>query len=450
MTKIQAFLCCLLITFTSCKEKYLSDTDTDYKEIEKIQLQFLQTASLEVKPVTHEIVKKELEKSILFSKSIKSNLSSESADKAAELIKNINSTYFNGPLTTRYQNPLEYYVTYSRIVANIQKIANAEFPNATYTPKFGTYKSNMLNAERRGGENSYLLLMDSRFILFCQDMAEITFHYKQIDDLFDAQSLQSNIKAFYQYENAIDTSVNLRFQFLKMLLNYFNPKAIPPTKLKLSELQIKYSTYLATSMQWFILGHEYSHAIKKHQISFENSSELLNDTLTLKSWCNEIEADSLSQKILDYEIDSFDFEEYHEEYNFRRLGGLFYFTFLNIFEQTNSIINFHRVPVNLTQDEIKKMNLLFKRSLSFGDKLKVFSTLSPDIKKFDHPPTEYRLILIKKLCSSSFEEFKNYNENAPYYWHEYMSYQSGIEIAAMEDYIFEKVTPQLLNLSYKK
>jgi hypothetical protein len=171
--------------------------------------------------------------------------------------------------------------------------------------------------------------------------------------------------------------------------------------------------YWNNANERFVLGHEYSHALLKHTT---DNSDYLTDTVLLKSWMNEIQADSMSQEILNSIILSSKSDSDQVGWNkYLMMGGLFYLNILNVFENDQSLLNDDKELPALTQSDHDSIIAIFNNKNDLSSNLKRFSSLNRSFTKLDHPPTSIRIELLQKMIKKNMNEKYFPDDNLNYF-----------------------------------
>lgn len=382
--------------------QYLSDSDKTYKQIEEFQrdsddsINYLLTKIGEkyfTKKAAYQLCQQGLNESFL------------SNPTAISSCKLLFDRYLSGLYPTRYQDPFQY-VLYAFSLNNIDSTAKAMDPTNSYSPKFGTFYSNSINAERRTFKEDYLILVHSNYIKFSYQMGKVSLQL--LKNLQDFNAIESFLDTnFMKNQIQLDKEMALNFSYTFLEFNY---KHFPINdSLLMENVRWLNNGFIQKSLQYwnnanelFVLGHEYSHAMLKHSTG---DSDFQTDTVLLKSWMNEIQADSMSQEILNTLIFRNRLDSNQMGWTkYLIMGGLFYLNILDIFENDQMQLNYDRRLPELTKADHDSILTIFNNKNDLSGNLIRFSKINRDFTKLDHPPTSIRIELIKKLVEKKFAQ----------------------------------------------
>ncbi|WP_342333016.1 hypothetical protein [Pedobacter sp. FW305-3-2-15-E-R2A2] len=412
---------CSLKKEQSKKTVYLSDIDITYRAIDSIQRKFGDTDQSPLKRAGFQHFTKPNAFSFYISEM--ERITGKLGEEEKAFYKKLFYDYIPLNYPTPLQDPLQYMI-YTPLIRKIESSSKTILPGSNYSPKYGTYYHNSIEAERKSAKNDYLILIHSRYITFCHQMGKVALQfYKNSNeniDIPDTSIIKSTLRS------AEEIPMNFLYTFLE-----FNYPKFPINDSLLMETQpwlrrdfvSKAVQYWNNANETFLIGHEYSHALLKHKIDAEDGNELMNDALNLQSWQNELQADSLSQEILCDITANGKKDSFQMGWNkYLLYGGLFYLNTLKIYEDGQYVMANGMQPPKLSQSDYQTIMQIIQ---SKGDlnNLKRFASLGSAIKSKDHPPTEIRIELIERQISKLLSH--------PYYQqHDIDDYEEKTKILA--------------------
>lgn len=87
-------------------------------------------------------------------------------------------------------------------------------------------------------------------------------------------------------------------------------------------------------------------------------------------------------------------EGYNSSQNFRRLGGVFFLSLLDIYEQSNGVLHGKPEQTVLEGDQAILEKVFLDTAVNETDRLPLFRTLPDELRKQSHPPTWWRMQLV--------------------------------------------------------
>lgn len=375
--------------------QYLSDTDKYYKEIERYQREYDDSANTLLKRMGQRYFTRENAVAFLKSEMAKAynfHLIKDSIDSYLD-------KYLSGLYPTRYQDPV-HYVKYAEHIDNIHRTAKMLYPKSSFIPKFGSFYANSISAETKYFEQGYLILIHSKYQYFTNQMGKVALQFMKHTDI---EKLLTTGPDTNYVTNIIksDTSFKMRFvwTFIESIYKNFPPddSLFAETAHWLRDKFIRQAThYWTEASEAFLIGHEYAHAMLKHRKGADRSSEFNTDTSILNDWINEVQADSVSQAILIKMITDKKGDSSMVPWSkYSMFGGLFFLNALKIFEEGFKIAETNEAVPPLSEKELGTIYHILTHKDDVAGNLRRMKTVNPYYRKLDHPPTEVRILLLQ-------------------------------------------------------
>jgi hypothetical protein len=316
--------------------RFLSDTDSDYRELEERQRRLLPSTPFRVGAFRN-------------SEHIRSALNSLYADNSFEFsggpanvarMKQDLEFEFAKPFSTRYE-AVEYYVL---LTWNDLLIRNFLVTTGTrsdlrlrHNPLLGTLPSPALNASTFSATDSPKSMIVLNWGVFgvLIDMTELAFETVRIE--LDRGGEAFSILADEQeFRRRLDAQPQMKDKLMHLLLLYYGHQKSDPRSPQPSQA-LSWFGSISRAMALFVLAHEYGHILANHATvaSITHSSETM-----IRSWAQELEADLIGFTLMSHVLKRAAGEVPRQRalLGFHLASPLLYFECVRIVEEAEYII----------------------------------------------------------------------------------------------------------------
>jgi len=322
--------------------------------------------------------------------SYKGFVSSDAIEQIKTIVKRQSDDILAIAIPTKYENRIEYslILEISRDIEeaipalklthdDTKKISTLqELSMNIVTPSFGTLPSGDVNAQTIPCDDGYLIVFESELFYFCHLISKIIAHS------FPFEKNGNNVILVLKEDeilNRLESNKEILKHFGELIIGCLiggRPRAAPRYSLEMPYSDI--ASVLTQAMERFVMGHEYSHILLRHnpikngQINLTDIKNVYNKMF---SWPQEYEADYLGLQLM--------------------------FKAMEKVENANIAFDYCAVEIFFLSFEIMKRAIsIMKR----GNDDFYWKEGVEDGPVGTHPPFEYRRGLTRSLMSKKYGE----------------------------------------------